>query len=66
MAERMVKDSAGQERHIKLGPKLWVSFSLCQFRLPHRSLHAARFHPRRCTKATDVNRQVQGNFRREA
>ena len=27
LAERMVKDSAGQERPIKLGPKLWVSCS---------------------------------------
>ena len=27
LAERMVKDSAGQERPIKVGPKLWVSCS---------------------------------------
>ena len=29
LAERTVKDSAGQECPIKLGPKLWVSFFLC-------------------------------------
>ena len=31
MADGTVKDSAGQERPIKLGPKLWVSFFRCRF-----------------------------------
>ena len=31
LAERTVKDSAGQERPIKLGWKLWVSLFLCPF-----------------------------------
>ena len=31
LAERTVKDSAGKERPIKLGPKLWVSFFRCRF-----------------------------------
>ena len=31
LAERTVKDLAGQERPIKLGWKLWVSLFLCPF-----------------------------------
>ena len=34
LAERMVKDSAGQERPIKLGPKLWVTVPILKLFCP--------------------------------